>query len=83
MKSPITDDFKKYLKDIDIILKNPDVDPVQKSTIESVYPLVKNYLKIFLSFEKELIKMLERSGIDIKNYINVIKKSNKLLKGNI
>lgn len=72
----------KY-KDIDIILKNPDVDPVQKSTIESVYPLVKNYLKIFLSFEKELIKMLERSGIDIKNYINVIKKSNKLLKGNI
>lgn len=75
--------FKKYLKDIEIILKNPDVDPVQKSTIESVYPLVKNYLKIFLSFEKELIKMLERSGIDIKNYINVIKKSNKLLKGNI
>ena len=83
MKSPITDDFKKYLKDIDIILKNPDVDRVQKSTIESTYPLVKNYLKVFLSFEKELIKMLERSGINIKNYINVIKKSNKLLKGNI
>lgn len=83
MKSPITDDFKKYLKDIDIILKNPDVNPVQKSIIESSYPLVKNYLKVFLSFEKELIKMLERSGISIKNYINVIKKSNKIMKGNI
>lgn len=83
MKSPITDDFKKYLRDIDIILKNPDTNSIQKSTIESTYPLVKNCLKIFLSFEKELIKMLERSGVNIKNYINVIKKSNKILKGNI
>ena len=83
MKSTLTNDFKKYLNDIDIILKKPDINSVQKAVIESTYPLVKNYLKVFLSFEKELIKMLERSGIDIKKYTNVIKKSNKILKGNI
>lgn len=80
MKPSITDDFKKYLKDIDIILKNPDINPVQKYIIESTYPLVKKYLKVFLSFEKELIKMLERSGINIKNYINAIKKSKLMTK---
>lgn len=83
IESSLTEDFKEYLDNADRLLNDPDIEDTQKSIIKSTYPLVKKYLKVSLSIEKEIIKMLERSGVNISKYTNVIKKSNQILKGNI